>query len=243
MACRLAPVFPAVILSALAVAACVRPLPVVSEQLTPAQLADHWQEENHGGLQALKDSNGARAEALLRKALSRTDRFPPQDPRRATTLNNLASALEMQGKDREAEDMYRQSLDAFESSVGVDHPAVETAAQNLARVACAESDWATAGLAYKRILNIQESTLGLSNPEFGKTLTDLAGIYIKQEKYSLAEPLYKRALAIDVKALGRDHPQSLQLLERYADLLRLMHRSGEADRLDALAKAVRAEKK
>src|SRR5262249_19038107 len=120
---------------------------------------------------------------------------------------------------------------------------LETTAQNLARVAIAEGDWDSASLAYKRILAIQENTLGLSSPDFSNTLIELADIYIKQKKYALAEPLYKRALAIDVKALGRDNPQSLQLLEKYADLLRLMERPQEADRMDALAKSVRAEKK
>ncbi len=50
----------------------------------------------------------------------------------------------------------------------------------------------------------------------------------------------KRALAIREEALGPEHPHVAQSLENYAALLRETGRGGEATKMEARAKAIRA---
>jgi tetratricopeptide (TPR) repeat protein len=228
---------------ALLLTACGGQLPLPAERLSPAELSARWQKENHDGLGALEKGDAENAERLFRGALKLTEQLPASDLRRAATLNNLASALEQQGKLPEAENLYKQASSAFAASAGADHPGLVTLAKNLARVQKAQNKYAEATQSYKQILNIQEKTIGIQHAEFAVSLTALADLYAKQEKYTLADPLYRRALAIEVKALGRDNQQTLELLEKYAGFLRLMHRPGEASRLEALAESIRKEKK
>jgi len=53
--------------------------------------------------------------------------------------------------------------------------------------------------------------------------------------------MYKSSLAIEEKALGANHPNVATILENYADLLRKTNRVSQAEKLEARAKAIRAE--
>ncbi len=61
-----------------------------------------------------------------------------------------------------------------------------------------------------------------------------------QGRYGEAEPLHQRSLAIWERALGPEHPDVALSLENYALLLRHTARADEAARLEARAKAIRA---
>ncbi len=73
------------------------------------------------------------------------------------------------------------------------------------------------------------------------SLNNLALLYATQGKYAEAEPLYQRALGIVEKALGPEHPHVAQSLENYAALLRKTGRDDEAVKLEARARAIRAQ--
>jgi tetratricopeptide (TPR) repeat protein len=75
----------------------------------------------------------------------------------------------------------------------------------------------------------------------GLSLNNLAEFYRFQGKYVEAEPLYKGSLAISEKALGPEHPNVALSLENYAALLRKTNRNGEAAKMEARAKAIRAK--
>lgn len=227
---------------AVLVVACGGPLPLPTERLSPAEVSARWQKDNHDGLSALEKGDGEGAERLFRSALKWTEQLPAGNPCRAATLNNLASALEQQNKLAEAGSLYEQASTALAASAGADHPGLATISRNLARVQEAQNKLDEATQAYKQVLNIQEKTMGIEHAEFAVTLTALADLYAKQEKYTLADPLYRRALAIEVRALGRDNPETLQLLEKYAGFLKLVHKPGEASRLEALARSIRQER-
>jgi tetratricopeptide (TPR) repeat protein len=72
------------------------------------------------------------------------------------------------------------------------------------------------------------------------SLNNLAKLYYAQGQYAQAEPLYRRALAIKEKALGPEHPNVATTLANYADLLRKLDRTAEAETMEARAKAIRA---
>ncbi len=79
------------------------------------------------------------------------------------------------------------------------------------------------------------------NPNVASSLNNLARLYHSQGNYEEAEPLYERALVIKEKVLGLEHPGLVGLLENYADLLRNLGRTAEADRLEAQAESIRAK--
>ena len=54
--------------------------------------------------------------------LAETERFGPQDPRLATTLNTLGEVERAQGKYAEAESLLRRALAIREEALGSHHP-------------------------------------------------------------------------------------------------------------------------
>ncbi len=59
-------------------------------------------------------------------------RFGPQDPRLATSLNNLAGLYRAQGKYAEAEPLYKRALAIGEKTLGPEHPHVAMTLENYA---------------------------------------------------------------------------------------------------------------
>ena len=58
--------------------------------------------------------------------------FGPNDPKVATSMNNLATVYRIQGNYIEAESLYKQALTAKELALGPNHPKVATSLNNLA---------------------------------------------------------------------------------------------------------------
>ena len=64
-----------------------------------------WREHNVEGVRALEQSNYVEAEDWFKSALTEAEVFGPDDPRLATSLNNLAKLYRAQGKHAEAADI------------------------------------------------------------------------------------------------------------------------------------------
>jgi len=109
---------------------------------------------------------------------------------------------------------------------------VATALDNLAGVYVAEELFDKAEPLYRRALSIREKSALVS---FDK----LASLYAGEKKYPEAEQLYKQALAIAEKM---NEPVELgMVLQKYAELLRLLERGEEAARLEARVKDIHAK--
>ncbi len=65
-------------------------------------------------------------------ALKEAEKFGEQDPRFATSLNNLAALYRAQGKYAQAEPLYRRSLAIVEKALGPEHPQVAQSLENYA---------------------------------------------------------------------------------------------------------------
>ena len=213
------------------------------QPLSSAQSDAEWEEKNHAAMQALQQGKKEEAKSLLLDALKLANAFGQQDIRLGATLNNLASIHDSEGKYVDAEKYYEQALLIFEKSPHPDNPGLIAILTNLARLEGNQSEFAKASFNYKRALELEEKLLGTQHCDVALTLCALADIYSRQEKYLLADPLYKQALVIEVKLLGRDNPLALSHLENYARFVRKMNRGGEADRLEALARKIRGERK
>ncbi len=89
---------------------------------TVAQQADR-ERYMRAGVAAYRQGNYAEAVKQTKAALSAAKAFGPDDPRLATTLNNLALFYDAQGRYAEAEPLYDRALRIYEKALG---PAVST---------------------------------------------------------------------------------------------------------------------
>ena len=151
-------------------------------------------------------SNSPEKEQLLKLAVQEAEKFGPEDPRLATSLDNLAGMYMSQAKYAEAEPLHQRSLAIREKALGPEHPDVAQSLNNLAMQYHAQGKYAEAEPLYKRSLDISEKSQGPEHPNVATSLDNLAILYHAQGKYAEAEPLHQRSLAIREKALGPEHP-------------------------------------
>ena len=94
--------------------------------------AETWEKYNEAGATAYSERNYAEAEIQLKAALKKAEEFESDDPRLATSLNNLAGLYQAQGKYNEAEPLYKRALGIDEKTLGPDHPDVAQSLENYA---------------------------------------------------------------------------------------------------------------
>jgi tetratricopeptide (TPR) repeat protein len=177
----------------------------------------------------------ARAEPVYRRALAiREKALGPDHADLVATLDSLAWICYAQRKFAEAEPLYLRALVIWEKAVGPEHPTVAQALDNLAEVHVAQQRYAQAEPLYRRALAIRERSMLAG---FDK----LAGVYVAQKRFPEAEALYQRALAVAERRPRSDPAEIGMILERYAQLLRLLERPEEATRLEARLARIRAQ--
>ncbi|MBW2412780.1 MAG: tetratricopeptide repeat protein, partial [Deltaproteobacteria bacterium] len=106
--------------------------------------------------------------------------FGAQDPRAATSINNLATLYRIVGRYDDAEAYYIQALTIRENALGPRHSHVATSLNNLAGLYRAQGRLEEAELLYLRALKIRENTLGPEHPDVGQSLNNLGLLYKMQ---------------------------------------------------------------
>ncbi len=96
-----------------------------------AQQGD-WERHTRAGAYAYRQGNYAEAFKQTKAALSAAEAFGPNDPRLATTLNNLGVIYDTQGKHAEAEPLYKRALAIREKALGPEHPDVASVLESYA---------------------------------------------------------------------------------------------------------------
>ena len=91
-----------------------------------------WETYMAAATKAYQQGNYPEAEKQLGAALKEAEGLGPQDPRLATSLNNLAVLYIIQGKYAEAEPLYKRALAIFEKALGPEHPGVAQSLENYA---------------------------------------------------------------------------------------------------------------
>ena len=163
-------------------------------------------EVSRAGLRAADESRFDEAERLFREALRLSETFPADDPRRATSVNNLAYVLHAQGRYLAAEPQYRKALAMREAALGKDHPDVAQSCNNLAELYRMQGRYAEAEALHKRALAIREKQFGSDHPEVAQTLNNL-GVLLRRA----GAPRRRRSrctsarLTIRIASFGEDH--------------------------------------
>jgi len=167
--------------------------------LTAACQSNDWERTNAAGGKEYEQGRYGEAEKLWLAALEQVEKFGPQNPRLATSLNNLAVLYEAQGKYAEAEPLYKRSLAIWEKALGPNHPHVATGLNNLALLFKSQGKYAEAEPLYKRSLAIFEKTLGPNHPDIATSLENYAALLRKTNHDAEAAKLEARAKAIRAK--------------------------------------------
>ncbi|MEE8199617.1 MAG: tetratricopeptide repeat protein, partial [Candidatus Acidoferrales bacterium] len=109
-----------------------------------------WEKLIGGGMEAYERGRYAEAEKLWLAALKEAETFGGEDPRLATSLNNLAAIYDEQGKYAQAEPLYQRALAIREKTLGPELPELATSLNNLALLYDNQGKYAQAEPLYQR---------------------------------------------------------------------------------------------
>lgn len=124
----------------------------------------------------------------------------------------------LQGKEDEAESLYRLAMSITERTLSIDHPSY---ANRLADLAGLLSDQVRARVSlYLSPLVLLEYSKHIDHI----STDDLLHPALPQGKYVEAEPLYRKSMCITEKTLGTEHPQYSVTLNNLAELYELQVR-------------------
>lgn len=80
-----------------------------------------WERYNLSGQNHMSQGKPQDAEQQFRLAVQEAEKLGPNDPKLATSLNNLANCLRTQGKFPDAEATYKRAIECKEKQVGPLH--------------------------------------------------------------------------------------------------------------------------
>ena len=162
-------------------------------------------------------------------------------PDTITSLNNLASVYDNQGRYAEAEPLFAQALALAREVLGERHPYTISSLNNLAFVYGRQSRYAEAEPLYAQALQLRREVQGERHPDTITGLNNLAGVYDNQGRYAAAEPLYAQALRLRREVLGERHPDTISSLNNLATAYDRQGRYAAAEPLYAQALQLRRE--
>lgn len=166
--------------------------------------------------------------ALLREALAiRRETLGERHPNVGLALNDLGLALVETGDVEEAEEAYRQALDAY----GADHPWRASTVYNLGRIAEQRGEYAVAEAHYRETLAAQRAYYGEDHDRISVGLNRLGIVLHRQGRMDEAEAHLRLALEILHKRLPERHPRFAAVLLPLGLVLRDRDRHGEAEPL------------
>ncbi|KAM0702907.1 hypothetical protein Q7P35_010339 [Cladosporium inversicolor] len=164
-------------------------------------------------------------------AYNHNSELGPTHPDTLTSVSNLGSVLQKQGKYEEAEKLFRQALKGYEKALGLTHPYTLTSLSNLGLVLGSQGKYEVAEKLFRQALEGREKALGPTHPDTLTSVNNLGLVLQKQGKYEEAEKLFRQALEGREKALSPTHPDMLGSVNNLGLVLRSQGKYEEAERL------------
>ncbi len=152
----------------------------------------------------------------------------PAHPDTLTSMMNLATALNLQGKYAEAEEMNREVLEARKRVLGPEHPDTLKSMNNLAMTLNFQGQYAEAEKMCREVLEAMKRVLGPEHPDTLTSMMNLATALNLQGKYAEAEEMYREVLKTRKRVLGPEHPDTLSSMNNLANSLARQLRIEEA---------------
>jgi len=186
-----------------------------------------------------KQAYVGRARAGLARALwAKVESEPEEDPRRRWAANNLASALDSQGRYAEAARLHRQTWAVCERTLGPGHSDTLASANNLASTLHAQGQYKEAARLHWETLQSRRRTLGVAHADTLRSTCNLAISLYAQGKYSEAAALQRETLGVQRRVLGAEHPETLRSASNFVSTLYAQGKFGEAAALQRETLAV-----
>ncbi len=157
----------------------------------------------------------------------------------ATSLNDLANALEGRGDLAEAEAIDREALAVRRALFGNEHPDIARSLTSLADALQSEAKWPEAETIQRQALAMQMKFLGNEHPDVAVSLNDLALIVMQESQLDEAERIDREALAMRRRLLGAEHILVAESLNNLAEVLRYKGKWSEAETMHRESLAMR----
>ncbi len=151
-----------------------------------------------GGLAEAKSHNEAAA-AMLSNLMGE------HHPTRATVLANQGYIARVEGRDEDAERLYRAALRISEGT-RAHSPSTAGILMNLGAARGRRGDSREARALYGRAIELYERALGPDHPKVAEALTNLGSRLREDGDYDQARTLLERALVIERSARRSEHP-------------------------------------
>jgi tetratricopeptide (TPR) repeat protein len=182
----------------------------------------------------------ARAEPLLRRSLSIMESNGGATPvDLANALSGMALLYRARNKLALAEAAWSKALELERTAFGDIHPQVAWLKEMLADVYAERGDCDRARDYATQALEAMKRSLGEDALPTATAFANRAAVERRASDLDAAAKDYERALGIAHAHPGNE-PLEKALIERYASLLKTMHRDREAKELSALARSFRA---
>jgi tetratricopeptide (TPR) repeat protein len=162
------------------------------------------------GFDAYRRGNLVEAEELLRASCEEANKYGDQDPRFASSLNNLAAIYTALARYNEAEPLLQRALSILEKSAGPRSLDLVATLHNLVFVYVAQSKDARAEPLLKRSIEIREKANGL-NTALIDDLESYARLLRRLNRESEAQAIAQRADTIRAKESATGLAQSPSL--------------------------------
>jgi CHAT domain-containing protein/tetratricopeptide (TPR) repeat protein len=151
----------------------------------------------------------AAAQPSYEKALEiRRRLLTDDDPRTASSYNNLGMNFNAQGKYPDAQPRLEKALEIRRRMLTDDHPETAQSYDNLAYNLHSQGKYALAQPLYEQALASYRRLLTDDHPDTAISYKNVAHNLNAQGKYAVAQPLYQKALEIDRRLLTDDHPNT-----------------------------------
>ena len=162
----------------------------------------------------------------------------------AGALNNLALLYNDQGRDAEAEPMYKRAIAIQEKVFGLDSTEAAPKLNNLAALYQSQERYADAEPLFKRALASREKSLGPGHPDVAQSLNNLASFYQAQGRTSDALSIVERTIAgehaqarVALSVLSAAERQQLLPTDRALDqALNMIQRGAQSSAASAVNK-------
>jgi serine/threonine protein kinase/Tfp pilus assembly protein PilF len=162
-----------------------------------------------------------------------------QDENLAWTLRNLGLTLRLDGKAKDAEPFFRESIEV-EKQMGARSP--DSGAWAMEQLAIAFSEQGKLGEAetmLREALALNRNRFGKEHRSVEQILRNLANVLQGQNKLAEAEDVWREDLAMERKLSGDGHPFVANLLDKLALLLMRAGKFSEAEPLARECLAIR----